>query len=563
MTELRVSKIGLPFIKVGDKEALPCTFISYSMTINGVHACSVGLAVGLGISSGDATLSAEDIMLYVQSPENKKKGLISCEITEVDPDTNASTVILKGYVLSAQLLYQAGIASSAQVRLDCFGPAAKLLASPCSAYIETTYGDVINRLTSGAQVDFNSAQQSGNNWLVQVVELTPDVITAARGKTVAEVASVCIAAAKLAASQDSSKIEINKEGDAVVNEALGGKTALDTTLKSSYIEGNFVTELFDSIIKGIQTGSILDVLIRTLCSDTFMLQLVPRWSVDKPNDFKLEVAPCEAWEQPSSQDKSADIELTSEDIVGIRADYGAAALLSTPDVLLVNYSEVYSWLYGHTKAAYGPLLGIACLDTKLQTDLRDKAATGKVADILNSVSKLKLKDIKAPNWLTLGAVGDPSSTTAEDINRDNTQGIGKAENTPAELKDEKKKDTGLPQILTTPGSALRNTANKIAEALFFKYYLANDKVHVALVPSLRFGKDPDKFFEQNLGRTVSIDLTGACIKDSKLRIKGELTTINYEGRFGERSSANYTIVLSRVRHADTEVPIGKCPIYTK
>ena len=551
MNGLQVAKTGIIYLNITGFPSLPCSSLIYSMAVNSIHSCIVDVATGISIKQGNVQgFDANDLLLSLHDPAKKTSGLIECSLTEDRENYESPVLIFRGFITAALPLYKAGFPSVSSIRFNCLGPGALLYSQPGFSYIDTTFNHVINRLDGGSEINFNTAWNSGDNWQLQLSDVYQATVDLCAQESIPSKVSICVDCAKKAATLVGIK-EYTKEGDAIVSAVLGGNTRLNL---SQDAEEGYSASLFTQIATNMRSSSLLGAIQNTLCSDDFMLQLVPRWSVDTESDFKLDVTPCLAWSPYGTC-----IYLTPDDVISIHAAYTAVDTFNTPDVLLVNFSEAYSYLYGTPDNSSVGLFGVACLDPGLQETLENYLTLGLLHEALDQAAGMRVREIRAPSWIVFDMC-NATSTNCDVADRDNTEGLADAERTPENITQEK-------QIQPTPkivqDAEIARTANKIAQTLFFNYYLANDTVSVEVHPGLRFGGDPAKFFEQNLGNTVEIDLTHDLVTHSGIHIKGELKEINYTIALGEASSASYTLTLARVRHVDTNVPVGECPIYTR
>ncbi len=551
MNGLQVAKTGIVYLNITGFPSLPCSALLYSMAVNSVHSCIVDVATGISIKQGNVQgFDANDLLLSLHDPAKKTSGLIECSLTEDREGYESPVLIFRGFITAAMPTYKAGFPSASSIRFNCLGPGALLFSQPGLSYIDTTFSHVLNRLDGGSEINFNTAWDSGDNWQLQLSDVYEAAVDLCAQESISSKVSICVDCAKKAATLVDKK-DYTKEGDAAVSAVLGGNTRLNL---SQDAEEGYSAALFMQIANGMKSTNLLGAIQNTLCSDDFMLQLVPRWSVDTENDFKLDVAPCLAWSPYGTC-----IYLTPDDVISIQASYTALDAFNTPDVLLVNFSEAYSYLYGTPDNSSVGLFGVACLDPELQATLGNYLVLGLLDEALDQAAGMRVREIRAPSWIVFDMC-DATSTTCDAVDRNNTEGLEGAEKTPESITQEKQRHPA-PQI--THDAEIVHTANKIAQTLFFNYYLANDTVIVEVHPGLRFGGDPAKFFEQNLGNTVEIDLTHDRVTHSGIHIKGELKEINYNITLGETSSAAYTLTLARVRHVDTNVPVGECPIYTR
>lgn len=570
--EVKTHRVGTPYIHVEGIGAFPCVEISYRVQVDGLHAASVRLPSGVSVVNGEtAGVSVEDLRKILERVEGTAQDLVPCEITEYsEPDEYSlgtggytATTIFKGFITQAALVYSADPNAVAGLRLDCFGPAAVLLKRNVNAYIETTIGDFAGRVTGAQQaVDIAAALKSGNSYTAQggVENVRTPFIQQAQNTSlnVSELLALAVAHVCNALRIDSNKSFDAVEPDKEVLNALGGKVAVALSADEGLTLYAYLSELFDEVLSGMLRGNILQALQSVVNSGKLLLHLIPRWHLDKGNDFKLEVAPCRAW---SSEDS---VYLKASHVLGLSTQYNAAGALDTPDIVLVRFNQAFAYSYG--TAGTGSLFadyGVACLDTALEEQLRGLLRGGAGLSTSGLSSTVRVKTTEAPSWL-VGTLSTGTATTADAIDRNNNKRL-EIEKTPKGVEDENGRQV---TITRDANSALFKQADDIAKTLFMDTYMDTNAVTLNLDPALRFGlcTEDSVFLEENLGRVVTVDLSGSAVNGlSGLLLRGELCDILYSARFDATPSARYSVRLRKVRYVNKtgESALGYASVYDK
>ena len=87
-----------------------CSSVTITMRLNAIPTASAIIGGGISLKEGyDYTENnAEDILQYVMDANNNTEdGFINCDIVEILPD-NTETVLFRGCIVAASLVYKAG-----------------------------------------------------------------------------------------------------------------------------------------------------------------------------------------------------------------------------------------------------------------------------------------------------------------------------------------------------------------------------------------------------------------------------------------------------------------------
>lgn len=555
---VKTHRVGVPYIYIDEDGPFPCVEISYHMQMDGMHAVTVRLPSGVSVQEADsASVDIARLRSILNKVENTANTLVSCEIIEITEPREYSlgeggyayTTVFKGYISQASLVYTGYPQNTIGLRLDCFGPAAKLFKRNINAAVETTIADFVGQVTSAQQhTDIAAALETGNNYTVQEgIESVKEAFITAASKTslhVVELLALAVSYVSFAARLDNNKDIDTVNPDADVLSVLGGKTTVTLSGDGLTLQA-YLSELFDEIVQGMLRGSVLQTLLSVVNSGKLMLHMVPRWSVDTDRDFKLEIAPCRAW---STKDST---QLNASHVLGFITKYAAAQALDTPDVVLVRFNQAFAYTYG---ATIGNSLftdfGVACLDADLENKLKSQLRTGNGINAADLDKHIRVKTTEAPAWL-VGTLSSGTATSASDINRDTSRDL-EIEKTPKSVEDE---DGRQIDISKDDSSLLFKQADDIAKTLFMDTYMDTQSVLLSLDPSLRFGLNTKEhiFLEEALGRVITVDLSDSAVSGlASLLVRGELCDIMYSARFDGNPSSSYTIRLRKVRYVDTK-----------
>ena len=564
-SDLKVASIGTPYMLVPmySSQKFPCTQLEYAMALDEMPSVNAYLSMGRGIKS-EKKVDPEAFLIWVQKfTESSRVGLIPCFVYEEKTDNTGFTsdkLIFKGYIVSGSYQYRAGTSSSRSIRIDCAGLAAPLLAAPFMAYLESTLGNIVARLEGKAEISNDEALQSGDYYEPSKVAITSYLRVNTLGRRVLEKVAMCVTAAKLCC-----RLTDMKSGpyvpDADVMNAFGGQLMLDVNENLGQdVEGDYTEEMFELMLDRMRSSNIFSTIKSILTSDEYALQMVPRWSCEAENDFKMELTPVTAWKP------RAVLKLRAKDIKEFAMGASSVARLNVPDVVFVDFNDAISYVNGrNVSGSQYPLgiFGVACADKKLEAELRAGLINGSLMEALQKANLFKVKVINAPKWLGIVALNDEALDKASQ--RPDNRRDSQAESPPETLEDEQKAagDDAAYSILTNAAAmrSARACADILATVLFLYYYRADDTARLSLTPDIRFGRD-GRFFENHIGDTVEINLDDDMVA-SNVKVRGVIRAVTYTFMSGEGSMASYQLVLERVRLLvlTADEPQVACPIY--
>ena len=563
---LNTAYTGLLYLQVDDGDfkgyVYPCSAVNYSMGINRIPSLIAHLGAGRSITNPSLAYDPEELVVSIQEHDETEMvtRFLRCSVYEENRNFKGpDKLIFKGYLVSAEILYTSTSKAGIDYKVTCMGLAAALFVSPISGYMEASFSQIMDTKGTNRKLTFEEALRTGSEYLAQGVPLIPTLTKRCAKLPIHKRVAACVETIKKAGSfKDATEIFENKTiFDADVMEAFGGDTKLkvDKLGGSDLCDLSYTESLANNFLYGLQSESVYDTIIRTLTSLEFSLQLVPRWSCDKKDDFKTEICPITAWAPRDI------ITLTASDISNIRMAHNSTGALNTPDVLIVNFDEILSYTNNGAGTGLPNVYGIAAKDEKVEKALQSFVLTNDLNSLINvQGKKYRVRMVNAPKWLgcvaTIPGVVDNKGTNPQ---------TGDKSQLPAENLEQEtnQNNTKKPDVKRTEsGTSAFSMANTLAKVLFLYMYMIDDCVTVQVMPNLRFGNDPKRFLENSLGDTLVVDLTNSGVVRSTVVLKGVLKNIQYEQSSSEASGSRYWIELERVRLEHVKVPDIECPIYS-
>ena len=583
---MTTASIGLVYLKATVKVdgkptpvKLPCTACMYQMAMNRIPVATVYVGMGSSLMWPTARSAGPETLLKAIEDRDSNElvhNMLPCELYEEHTDNygvpGKDLLIFRGYIASATPVYQTSAAgSSMQIQFSCFGLAAALMTSPVAAYTEAYMGAVMERYERSKPMSKDETRTTGDLLIGFRYDLDQlmqtDFMNQAHGTSIADRVARCVGAVRVGSAWLHTKSSKFKK-DVIVSTVLGGTCRLKLNANAGNGLGDdcdeaFTEQLLSIVMTRMEQVNLWDTIQSTLTSDVFMLQLMPRWSCDARNDFKIEVGPCTAWKPRRI------ITLAAGDIVSFKMQHTSFGSLNTPDVFFVNFSDPLACIGSSAPELSFGILGVAARTKELQDKLRMDAVHEDLEELNKDTINCRIKEVPAPQWLSCVA---PSRTVLDPGKRDNKVSLA-VEHTPSRVSQElagpdaagEQPSLKKPTSPDNPRKATAwDAANTIARTLFLHYFMTGDEVTLELLPDVRFGLKKDKgiFLENSIGDTIEVDLTDSA-SGSGLKMRGVLESISYQYAAGQSSTATYTATLTRVRMLDANTPEDEeCPIYT-
>lgn len=591
MTNINTKKIGLIYLGVYLEASgssgitslsYPCASVEYNMSIDNIPTVEAIVGAGINLAQNfNAPISPLVFAHLVQESDylGASKSLYPCALYEEQVgslDTEKLKVIFKGYIVESSIEYQADKQSAMQVKFICQGLAVALSMVPFIGYIETEMGALINRLNHKGKIDLETALSKTANFELQKYNAR-NILMQDKGQkklkntTIADRIAICVKAVRLAGSWKTLKLfDFTKDTETAA--AFGGQTKLKLSGGiSDQSDMEYTIEIINALITEMQNVNIFSAIKNILTSPNFALQLIPRWTCDEKDDFKMEIMPVTAWKP-----RRPIIKLNKYDIASITMRHVSSTKLTTPDVVIVNMHHAYTAELGNNNNTPLGIWGVAAQDKDLEKKLREVInASVTTTDTTDLLKFYKVREFNAPSWLAAISVkpgameeGKRDTTTTTDAATTDqaasnlTEGEGTPENLSEEEKDNGTGTTPYIKKSADGNTIVQNAADVMARALFLHYFKALDSVTVIFMPTLRFGRQKGIFLENSLGDTVEIDLSDVNPQMPDLTLTGVLSSLNYTYYAGASSRVLYSGVIERVRFSPDDIPTEECPIYS-
>ena len=461
------------------------------------------------------------------------------------------------------------------ITLVCLGIQAELMLRPVGVYTESSLGSILQALEFG-EPDALKNIAAGNNSGVERLEkenlseladlhpgseLTTPIVTRF---------AYAVAMVRLSESAQSTKDIEEAKPDPTVLKCIGGKLRLVNTEQMKSCSTEFFCSIVKAVQAGMQGGSVWDTLVRTITSTDFMLQLIPRITVDSKNDYKSEICTMDTWNE------SPEFRINNAHILSMSTQTREAmSWLSSPDVVLVNFPDALD-AYSKDQGSDG-IVGVATVDPDLYTTLR---SSGISKALLDSERLSWVVQVAAPSWLS--GIIDPAMK--EEADKSGTPPVNSGtkplvnnktliSNVPPSGGQEKENSdqASIGDQVPRPSSdsVLYKTLDDFAKAVLMSMYKSGDSATVDINPAIRnnwvkYGSKSQ--LEDLLGRTIELTLTLGAKALVKLgTIRGVLSSLSYSCSSNVHSAASYTLTLTRVRVMSGKMDdfVMSSSIYTK
>lgn len=574
---LSTDAIRLVFMQITDENCpyngniYPCAGFKYTMEINAIPniiACiPLGGVLGNNEKAGRTYTSPQPLLTWVQSHNMTKADnlLVSCKFYEEGPSADGTDDILvfDGYVVGGGVIYTAKGRSGVQIQFNCLGKAAKLVVKPLTSFIEVASASLMAILQRQDNLTGVSAINTGLR-MAETSLLSKYLAAELQGKPLAERINICLGTMRTQLTYDASKTDDKFSPDPDAVQAIGGHTRLrlpgissgDKEYDSAYTYG-----LYEALMQGVQHTDIWSALVQSLTSTDFLLQLVPRWSCDAENDFKMDICPVKAWAN------SPAVTLGGPVVEKVSLQTEAMSQMNSPEVIITDFSDLYGLVVNDGVKGVMGIYGTYAKDAELNKKLHDMNNVNNALELQKSCRRYRTWTVSMPHWMTLLAC-DPSNNGAIIWKKQNnvnqsmavkqeavvdapaTEAMGESQPVVQRREKEQQNDTTLMTV-----------ADELARLVFLCRYGVMDAMQVVLTPECRFGRSGVVVLENMLGQVLDIDLSGAVV-GSDVRLRGVLRSVTYVYSASDSSSASYQLVLDRVRLADAEMPVvDTYPLY--
>lgn len=555
-----------------------CSSVTITMRLNAIPTAYAIIGGGISLKEGyDYTENnAEDILQYVMDANNNTEdSFINCDIVEILPD-NTETVLFRGCIVAASLVYKAGGTTVRAVRVECMNAACKLFAQPLSAFNHTVGSYIVGALTyeEGKQQQPDQEETVKQYGMYTVGGLTTqNVLGFTKDLTSHKDIATKIAILSDAITILSTKVvETTQIAETLKN--MGGEILkIKDYIKCDYlidydrisvndtIDAFYDTSLCAMLLAGLKTSSILDTILQAIISPEFMLTLVPKWRED---NFMLEIAPSRAWiSKPSMQ-------LYLSDISEINSSFRPLDHINDPEVFAVNFVQAVNFTGNQGQDGKpSAMMGAYATNPDVATWLKERFNndTESRAKLTWQLTNFKWAMYPAPNWLMASFV---RTKKTEDKKTDDTQknNVEDQRTDPKEKPTEQQKREAANRAVIADFAAASRIADEIAKSLYVHIHGESATAQVQLLPDLRFGKLGGDYvdniaLEDHIGEVIDI-LPADDGQDGKLAIRGIIEALQFSYATGKAGSCSYTMTLSRVRPITQEtVEDIECPLYVR
>jgi hypothetical protein len=134
--------------------------------------------------------------------------------------------------------------------------------------------------------------------------------------------------------------------------------------------------MYRLLMHGTESMDVWSTIVRVLTSNEFSLQLVPRWSCDTKNDFKMDICPVTTWKN------GYDVLLDGPTVEKFTMQENIMDRINEPEVVFGDFSQLYELVNrdGAGKGVMG-IYGVYAKDKKLNEVLQSKAMAKNVLDM--------------------------------------------------------------------------------------------------------------------------------------------------------------------------------------
>ena len=549
----------------GEQKDFPCAALDYTIAIDNIPTATVYVAIGNYLRDGvsdykqGSSCSPQDLLCFIQerSKQATRQELFSeCHITYGEKE------ILHGYIVSGSYQYTTKGSVSMMICFVCMWSGVLLMTKPVSGYMDVNMGSIIKILQGKDNLDQQAAMYSGQH-LTQAVNITESLKQYTKNMSILNRLCICVGALLSHVNYDENKLDDdNFTSNLDCFKTFGGSWRLRTEDEgiSPAADGAFTELLWHGILQGLQSSDLFTSILRTLTSENFGLQLVPRISDPDVGNFKMEICPITAWMDGGAKDTVIPLEY----VVQLRSVHNVLDRLNEPEVLIVNGGATYGFTVSDVRSGIQGLYGIYCVDKELCATMQDSIGRTELPSVLKKFENCRVHQMYTPAWVDIAGCSKSNNSIdfKEQDNREKSDVVQQPENT------EKSKETGEDKALINVKRDLTEAFklyNKTAELLFLLYFRASDTAVIEITTDAAFGGNGANF-ENELGYTVGIMLSKDDLTKTNLNLYGCLRAVNYKFSAADSSSATYTLTLDRVRMGvakDDLLKTTTSPIYTK
>lgn len=567
MPSIIVNKLYLPYLYALGRK-WPCTSITHRMSINKIPSVVAYLSTGEDVLHPSQDYDPVQIVRSMQERSTLASSRMAyCELWESPQSGGKPQLKFKGYIVSASLVMQAGSMNGTgkvMVQVNCMGLAVRLYDSPACQYLEATmetlkngimYEDVLGEIAAAQKL---TGEVHGNNKanLLMLVSTHPMVQA---GVPVSRMLAYAVAMSRASVLADMYRDIDELPPDPVVSAVIGGSLRLRrSVLIDEDARVAYAKQMVEQMVDGIKQGSIWDNILKIATSNDFLLQLVPKMSVDSQDDHKMKVMATDTWSSGQPL-----VVLPSSGIISINMSTGTLEDINSPAVVFVNFADAFSF---KSKGNAVGILGVAAADPQLNRTLQaynKDAGLDYLFKNTNMDAHISVRMVTSPAWMKgllpyaeINETGKPPKLKTK-TPQANAKDLANAQK---QKKAEKK-----------PGYkyTAKDIANAYALAKLVHDFKKGDAISVQVDPGFRnywTARGAAIPLEDCIGSTIELQ---PAIRSSKTagtrlgKIRGVLASLSYNCNVGNNGSASYVLTLNRVRLVDGyDLYTGASPLYT-
>lgn len=596
---LYTADVGTIYLRIdinGSQKSYVCSSLSLNMRLNTLPIASVVVGGGTSIRNGHKDHSdnnAENILEYVMNARNNTPdSFINCSIVEVIKANGVSseTVLFKGCIVAASLVYKTGSTTMRAVRVECMNEACKLYAQPLSAYNNTVGSYIVDALTAKAGRNrMPTAKESVTTYGMNTVGALTTSYVRQITKELTQHKDIATKIAFLADAITllSTKVVNTVKPEEILRILRGGILKINKYIKSDYFinyqdltimdrneepgesainnvtDDKFDNSLCDQLLGSLRSSTVYDAILRTIMSTEFMLNLVPKWNAE---NHVVSIEPSHAWESKPA------ITISFSDIAEFNSTYKPFDHINDPEVLAANFSAAIPFAGSQGQdGTPSAIMGAYSTNEEIAEWLKMRWSSDASEDELRArlqgdTTYFKWFIYEAPSWLrTAFIIPSPVGKPKEDTN-----------NAQSDIKDQRtnpKEESKTTQQVTNSETAIqydferaRSIADKIAKALYTHICGESATAQLTLLPDMRFGgfgsdiTDP-VCIEDHIGEIM--DILPSEDSDQHLAMRGMIESVQFNYSAGKAGSCSYTITLSRVRPLNQQADDVVCPLYVR
>ena len=543
MSDAVIRMLGRPRLTVAGHVLSPHAYV-LRMFLGEVPTLTAEVASGA--STGPdivANEGLEDVAAYLEQSVGSTAKRVPATLELVSPQ-GQSSVLFRGYAIycDAALSTEQG---RRVFRITCMGLACPLARRPGPGEVPFDCSTLVRmvrdaKLSSPEQI---ASSVSATEALASGLRLTasspesmllqslPDRIM---GLPVDRQISVIVENLDRQSVFTDAEKRLTDESSAAFDDAISGSVDLPDGMPD-HVRRAFSASLVAGLKRLFESPgmSVYESIVRLLSSDSYMLTLAPRISLNERNDCLMELVPL----QPPDSDPF-DLEHVSVSQRSVRMGLWT----QTPDVLFSLFASPLEIASASGRESLAAFYGVSALDPELREYLQSRSSEPFKRDL----GTLNVTKLTLPAWAA-ASVADPMALAGR-------RG-GDAARQPHEGEE-------MPSPLDpVPTDAVRSLCNRIADTQLTGLALSKSQAFIWL-PDGGGPLDEDGGVRNLIGRTMHLRLDPMQARAPE-HVFGELqgVTDNYTATADGAATFRTDLTLWRVRTSSSDVdPLGDAPV---